>query len=103
MYAVVRHTFELTIPEPFVKSSQKSIGRWVHKVWVHDSELDAIAHAIKLLDEPLLKHDEWAMDIAIEQLKNNRFYQLGKESVAIAEVEPSPDIVYLHDDDNQIN
>ena len=59
---------------------------------VHDSELDAIAHAIKLLDEPLLKHDEWAMDIAIEQLKNNRFYQLGKESVAIAEVEPSPDI-----------
>ena len=103
MYAVVRHTYELDLPEPFVKSYHKSIGRWVHKVWVHDYELDAIAHAIKLLDEPLLKHEEWAMDIAIEQLKNNRFYQLGKESVAIADVEPSPDIVYLHDDDNQIN
>ena len=44
-----------------------------------------------------------ACGVEIEQLKNNRFYQLGKESVAIAEVEPSPDIVYLHDDDNKIN
>ena len=33
MYAVIHHTFELDIPEPKVKSSQKSVGRWVHKVW----------------------------------------------------------------------
>ena len=55
MYAVVRHTFELTIPEPFVKSSQKSFGDWKYKVWTFDTYEEASKFAFKLLlVEPLL-------------------------------------------------
>ena len=49
MYAVVRHTFELTIPEPFVKSSQKSFGDWKYKVWTFDTYEEASKFAFKLL------------------------------------------------------
>ena len=38
--------------------------------------------------------NEWLLESAIHQLEENRFYQVGRESVAIAEVQESPKIVY---------
>lgn len=100
MFAVVRHTYEMHIPEPFVKSSQKSFGNWIHKVWVFDNELDAMSFAITLLEDPFIQHDNWAYENALQQLQENRFYQMGKESIAIAEVEPAPEIYYENDNLN---
>ena len=88
MYAVVRHTFELTIPEPFVKSSQKSFGDWKYKVWTFDTYEEASKFAFKLLlVEPLLRYDEQSYHNAMNSLAENGYYTLGKESIAIAEVE----------------
>ena len=38
--------------------------------------------------------NEWLLESAIHQLEENRFYQVGRESVAIAEVQESPEIIY---------
>ena len=47
-----------------------------------------------MLDDPLIIANEWLLESAIHQLEENRFYQVGRESVAIAEVQESPEIVY---------
>ena len=64
MFAVVRHTYQIEIPEPSSLVSRKSTARWIHKVWL---------------------------------FKENNFYQLGRESIAIAEVLDSPTIIYQQD------
>ena len=88
MYAVVRHTYELDLPEPFVKSSQKSFGDWKYKVWTFDTYEEASKFAFKLLlVEPLLRYDEQSYHNAMNSLAENGYYTLGKESIAIAEVE----------------
>jgi hypothetical protein len=94
MFAVVRHTYQLDIPDPKNVFSTKSSAKWVHLVWVFDTELDALSFAISLLDDPLIIANEWLLESAIHQLEENRFYQVGRESVAIAEVQESPEIVY---------
>ncbi len=71
-----------------------------------DLELDALSYAISLLDDPLIRSNEYMLKSAINQLKEDRFYQVGRESVAIAEVEHSPEIIYEEDtevvyDDNK--
>ena len=94
MFAVVRHTYQLDIPDPRNVFSTKSSAKWVHLVWVFDSEIDALSFAISLLDDPLIVSNEWLLESAIHQLEENRFYQVGRESVAIAEVQEAPEIVY---------
>jgi len=94
MFAVVRHTYQLDIPDPKNVFSQESSAKWVHLVWVFDTEMDALSFAISLLDDPLITSNEWLLESAIHQLEENRFYQVGRESVAIAEVQESPVIVY---------
>jgi hypothetical protein len=94
MFAVVRHTYQLNIPDPKNVFSQESSAKWVHLVWVFDTEMDALSFAISLLDDPLITSNEWLLESAIHQLEENRFYQVGRESVAIAEVQESPVIVY---------
>lgn len=94
MFAVVRHTYKLDIPDPRNVFSTKSSAEWVHLVWVFDTEMDALSFAISLLDDPLIIANEWLLESAIHQLEENRFYQVGRESVAIAEIQESPTIVY---------
>jgi|TARA_R110000796_G_scaffold31734_2_gene83868 hypothetical protein len=94
MYAVVRHTYKIDIPEPNNPNSTKSSAKWIHRVWIFETELDALSYAISLLDDPLIRSNEYMLESAINQLKEDRFYQVGRESVAIAEVEYSPEIIY---------
>ena len=47
-----------------------------------------------MLDDPLIRANEYMLDSAIHQLEKDRYYQLGRESVAIAEVQESPVIIY---------
>ena len=100
MYAVVRHTYKLDIPEPNNPNSTKSSAKWIHRVWIFETELDALSYAISLLDDPLIRSNEYMLESAINQLKEDRFYQVGRESVALAEVEHSPEIIY--DEDTEV-
>ena len=94
MYAVIRHTYHLDIPEPSNVYSTKSSAKWMHLVWIFQTELDALAFAISLLDDPLILSNKWLIESAIKQLEEDRYYQVGRESVAIAEVQDSPQVIY---------
>ena len=100
MYAVIRHTYHLDIPEPSNVYSTKSSAKWMHLVWIFQTELDALAFAISLLDDPLIMSNKWLIESAIKQLEEDRYYQVGRESVAIAEVQDSPQVIY-EDDKNE--
>ncbi len=76
MYAVVRHTYKLDIPEPNNPNSTKSSAKWIHRVWIFETELDALSYAISLLDDPLIRSNEYMLESAINQLKEDRFYTL---------------------------
>ena len=97
MYAVIRHTYHLDIPEPSNVYSTKSSAKWMHLVWIFQTELDALAFAISLLDDPLIMSNKWLIESAIKQLEEDRYYQVGRESVAIAEVQDSPQIIFKDD------
>ena len=94
MFAVVRHTYQLDIPDPSNPFSTQSSAKWIHKVWIFPNEVDALAFAITLLDDPLIFSNEWLLKSAIHQLEEHRFYQVGRESVAIAEIEDTPEMIY---------
>ena len=94
MYAVIRHTYKVDIPDPRNMFSTKSSAKWIHLVWIFESEIDAISFAISLLDDPLITANEWLIESAIKQLEEDRYYQVGRESVAIAEVQDSPQVIY---------
>ena len=94
MFAVIRHTYKLDIPDPSNPNSTKSSAKWVHRVWIFETELDALSYAISLLDDPLIRSNEYMLKSAINQLKEDRFYQVGRESVAIAEIQDAPEIIY---------
>jgi len=94
MYAVIRHTYHLDIPEPSNVYSTKSSAKWMHLVWIFQTELDALAFAISLLDDPLIMSNKWLIESAIKQLEEDRYYQIGRESVAIADVQDSPQVIY---------
>jgi len=100
MYAVIRHTYHIDIPEPSNVYSTKSTAKWMHLVWIFETELDALAFAISLLDDPLILSNKWLIESAIKQLEEDRYYQVGRESVAIAEVQDSPQVIY-EDDKNE--
>ena len=97
MFAVIRHTYKLVIPDPSNLYSPKSSAKWEHLVWIFATELDAITFAITLLDDPLITGNDWLLQSAINQLREDRFYQVGRESVAIAEVQDAPQIIYQND------
>jgi hypothetical protein len=94
MFAVIRHTYKLDIPDPTNPNSTKSSAEWKHLVWIFINELDALTFAITLLDDPLITSNTWLIKSAIHQLEHNRFYQVGRESVAIAEIQDAPEIIY---------
>ena len=97
MFAVIRHTYKLDIPDPTNPNSTKSSAKWEHLVWIFDTELEALAFAITLLDDPLITSNRWLIKSAIHQLETDRYYQVGRESVAIAEVQDAPEIVFTDD------
>ena len=94
MCAVIRHTYQIDIPEPSNPNSTKSSAKWIHLVWIFETELDALAFAISLLDDPLITSNKWLIESAIKQLEEDRYYQIGRESVAIADVQDSPQVIY---------
>ncbi len=59
MFAVVRHTYQLDIPDPRNVFSAKSSAKWEHLVWVFEKEVDALSIAISLLDDPIIIANEW--------------------------------------------
>ena len=101
MYAVIRHTYKVDIPDPRNMFSTKSSAKWIHLVWIFESEIDAISFAISLLDDPLIVANEWLIESAIKQLEEDRYYQVGRESVAIAEVQDSPQVIYEEDNNEK--
>ena len=70
MFAVVRHTYQLHIPDPSNPFSTQSSAKWIHKVWIFPNEVDALAFAITLLDDPLIFSNEWLLKSAIHQLED---------------------------------
>ncbi len=103
MFAVIRHTFEIVNPEPENPKSYNIMGEWKHYVWLYENEEDATSFAITLLESPLLKANDDYMAHAIESLQSNRYWQTGRESVAIAEVLDSPEIIYGEYEDGREN
>ena len=59
MFAVIRHTYKLDIPDPTNPNSTKSSAEWKHLVWIFINELDALTFAITLLDDPLITSNTW--------------------------------------------
>jgi len=89
MFAVIRHTFELD-----VKDKYNSVGEWKHLVWLFETELDAMSFAITLLDHPLLVANKEYLAHAIETLREGKFWQVGRESVAVGKVEGLINVSY---------
>ena len=56
---------------------------------------------VTFLDDPLLKANADYMEHAIEMLHEKRFWQIGRESVAIGKVADSPTIIYEEEDDHE--
>ena len=78
MFCVIRHTFEIDTTDKY-----NSVGEWKHLVWLFDTEEEAMTFAISLLDNPLLVANEHYMNHAIESLQEGRYWQVGRESVAV--------------------
>lgn len=95
MFAVIRHTFELDVEDKY-----NSVGEWKHLVWLFETEIDAMTFALSLLTHPLLVANEEYLAHAIETLQDSKFWQVGRESVAVGKVEGKIDITYkeLKDD-----
>ena len=97
MFCVIRHTFEIDTSEKY-----NSVGEWKHLVWLFDTEEEAMTFAITLLDNPLLVANEHYMSHAIESLKEGRYWQVGRESVAVGMIANEKiEIIYedLEDDE----
>ena len=45
--------------------------------------------------------NKWLIEGAVKQLEEDRFYQVGRESVAIAEVQDSPNIFYTGEKEDE--
>ena len=95
MYSVIRHTFEIVNPEPeepisLVGHSSKSFGEWKHYTWIFAELDEAMEFAISLLNNPLLRANQHYLDHAIESMRDNRYFQVGRESVAVGVVLDTP-------------
>jgi len=81
MFAVIRHTFDIDTSNKYT-----SVGEWKHYVWLFESEEEAMTYAITLLDNPILLANEHSLAYAIETLKTGKYFQVGRESVAVGKV-----------------
>tara|TARA_R100000655_G_scaffold21305_1_gene43709 strand:+ start:8017 stop:8340 length:324 start_codon:yes stop_codon:yes gene_type:complete len=80
MYCVIKHTYELENEDDVLNT----IGEWRHYVYTFDTIKEATSYAIFLITEnPLIQCNDYYLKSAIESLNTNRYYQHGKESVAI--------------------
>lgn len=87
MYSVIKHTYELVEPE----SQTKTTGEWKHYTWIFPTIEQATSYAVSLvLSDKMLQANDYILSMAIESLVNHRFYQHGKESVAIGFVCDTP-------------
>ena len=50
------------------------------------NEAEAMMIAVHLLHDPLLNVSDFVFDNAIKQLEDNGYYQVGGESIAIADI-----------------
>ena len=101
MFAVIRHTYEIDKPKTKKPEEYFISAEWKHYVWIFEKEVDALAFAITLLDNPLLQANEHYLAHAIERLQERRYWQTGRESVAIGEVIDSPEIIYGEPQDEE--
>ena len=82
MFAVIKHTFDINKEDKY-----NSYGEWKHLVWLFETEADALAFGISLLDNPVICGNEHSLAHAIETLQTGRYWQYGRESIAIGKVE----------------
>ena len=86
MFAVIRHTYIITKDKPDKESSNEYTGTWKHYAFLCMNEAEAMVVAVHLLHDPLLSVSDFVFDNAIKQLEDSGYYQVGGESVAIAEI-----------------
>jgi len=83
MYSVIKHTYELEDTQDVLNTR----GEWKHYCWNFSSQESATQYAIHLIMEnPLIQANDYFLKQAIESLINNRYFQHGKESIAIGTV-----------------
>tara|TARA_R100000734_G_C3298665_1_gene89558 strand:- start:793 stop:1092 length:300 start_codon:yes stop_codon:yes gene_type:complete len=95
MFAVIRHTFEMDVTNKY-----QSSGEWKHKVWLFKSENEAVTYAVSLLDNPVILANEHSLAHAIETLQTGKYWQYGRESIAIGKVE-EPKIISEEETDSE--
>ena len=86
MFVVIRHTYIITKDHPNDVKSDEYTGTWKHYAFVCRSNAEAMAVAVHMLEEPMLKVNDLIRENAIEQLRENGYYQVVGESIAIAEL-----------------
>ena len=87
MYSVIKHTYELVEPDSLTRTT----GEWKHYVWVFPTIEEATRYAINIItSNPMLQANDYILAQAIESLVNYRYWQHGKESVAIGLVCDTP-------------
>ncbi len=96
MFAVIRHTFDMN-----TENKYQSYGEWKHRVWLFQSEEDAMTFAITLLDNPVILANEHSLAHAIETLQTGKFWQFGRESVAVGKVEDNIEIISEEDTEDE--
>tara|TARA_R100000544_G_scaffold36127_1_gene24037 strand:- start:4171 stop:4479 length:309 start_codon:yes stop_codon:yes gene_type:complete len=90
MYSVIKHTYELVNTE----SVTRTTGEWKHYVYIFDTIEQATRYAISvIIDLPMIEANDYFLSHAIESLVNHRYFQVGKESVAIGLVCDLPENV----------
>ena len=89
MYSVIKHTYELEDTQDILNTR----GEWKHYCWNFETQESATEYAIQIIMEnPMIQSNDYYLKQAIESLINNRYFQYGKESVAIGTVLKPPEI-----------
>jgi len=83
-----------------VTNKYQSSGEWKHKVWLFKSENEAVTYAVSLLDNPVILANEHSLAHAIETLQTGKYWQYGRESIAIGKVE-EPKIISEEETDSE--
>ena len=90
MYSVIKHTYELEDTDNVLNTR----GEWKHYTWIFETIEQATRYAISIMiDNPMLQANEYVLASAIESLVNYRYFQHGKESIAIGIVCDTPENV----------
>ena len=95
MFAVVRHAFEMDTEDKYA-----SVGEWKHNVWLFDTEEEAMTFAVTLLDNPILLANAHSLAYAVETLRTGKYFQVGRESVAIGKVQDKIKVIVENEDED---